>query len=357
MGIFRRKDRGATAVAEAEPEVSPVVAEARALEADGKIFEGIDLLTRANRESGDVEVEREIIAMRHRAGAMLVEAGDQNPSHPEPAADYEFRLNDRVPEVTPDELTPEILRAAILKYGCLKVTGVMDEATAASLADDIDHAFEIRGRLSDGKEVDPTRIYEEFQPREPYQVQYVERHWVALAGGVLAADSPKMFFEMVDSLEQAGVRDVVEGYLGERAAISAQKCTLRKADPSIKGGWHQDGKFLGDVRALNVWLSLSRCGDVAPSMDIVPVRLDDFVAAGVNEGDLHYQVTDETAEEAAGETGVVRPIFNPGDVLLFDEMFLHQTGSDPSMPNPRYAIESWFFGPSAFPEEYAPIAF
>ena len=92
-------------------------------------------------------------------------------------------------------------------------------------------------------------------------------------------------------------------------------------------------------------------------MDIVPVRIDEFVAAGVNEGDLHYQVTDETAAEAAGETGIVRPIFNPGDVLLFDEMFLHQTGSDPSMPNPRYAIESWFFGPSAFPEEYAPIAF
>ena len=153
-------------------------------------------------------------------------------------------------------------------------------------------------------------------------MQYVERHWVALAGGVLAADSPKMFFEMVDSLEQAGVRDVVEGYLGERAAISAQKCTLRKAEPDVKGGWHQDGKFLGEVRALNVWLSLSRCGDVAPSMDIVPVRLDDFVAAGVNEGDLHYQVTDETAADAAGETGVVRPIFNPGDVLLFDEMFL-----------------------------------
>ena len=69
MGIFRRKDRGASAVAEAEPEPCPEVAEARALEADGKVFEGIDLLTRTNRESGDVEVEREIIAMRHRAGA------------------------------------------------------------------------------------------------------------------------------------------------------------------------------------------------------------------------------------------------------------------------------------------------
>ena len=45
-----------------------------------------------------------------------------------------------------------------------------------------------------------------------------------------------------------------------------------------------------------------------------------------------------------------------GDVLLFDDLFVHQTGSDPSMPNPRYAIESWFFGASGFPADYAPLA-
>ena len=52
----------------------------------------------------------------------------------------------------------------------------------------------------------------------------------------------------------------------------------------------------------------------------------------------------------------MRPIFEPGDALFFDELFLHQTGSDPSMPNPRFAIESWFFGASAFPGDYAPVA-
>ena len=52
----------------------------------------------------------------------------------------------------------------------------------------------------------------------------------------------------------------------------------------------------------------------------------------------------------------MRPIFEPGDALFFDEMFLHQTGSDPSMPNPRFAIESWFFGAHGFPADYAPLA-
>jgi hypothetical protein len=53
---------------------------------------------------------------------------------------------------------------------------------------------------------------------------------------------------------------------------------------------------------------------------------------------------------------VIRPIFEPGDALLFDELFLHKTGSDPATPNPRFAIENWFFGGSGFPSEYAPLA-
>ena len=62
-------------------------------------------------------------------------------------------------------------------------------------------------------------------------------------------------------------------------------------------------------------------------------------------------------EEVGRRRGVVRPIFEPGDVMLFDELYLHSTAADPSMPNPRYAIESWFFGPSGFPAEYVPIAY
>ena len=113
---------------------------------------------------------------------------------------------------------------------------------------------------------------------------------------------------------------------------------------------------MGDVRALNVWLSLSRCGDVAPGLDIVPKRVDHLVEAGTDGAALSYVIAPQKVEEAAGDTEIIRPIFEPGDVLLFDDLFLHQTGSDPEMPNPRYAIESWFFGASGFPADYAPLA-
>jgi hypothetical protein len=111
---------------------------------------------------------------------------------------------------------------------------------------------------------------------------------------------------------------------------------------------------MGDVRALNLWLSLSHCGDVAPGLDLVPRRLDDVVIE--TDRMLYVDEGRRTAERAAGDAPIVRPVFEPGDALVFDELFLHQTGSDPSMRNPRYAIESWFFGASGFPTEYAPIA-
>ena len=114
---------------------------------------------------------------------------------------------------------------------------------------------------------------------------------------------------------------------------------------------------MGNVRALNIWLSLSHCGDEAPGLEIVPRRLTGLVPAG-GEGAAHpNQVSPAAAEEAAGDVAILRPIFEPGDVLLFDDLFLHQTANDPAMPNIRYAVESWFFGSSAFPSDYVPLAF
>jgi hypothetical protein len=113
---------------------------------------------------------------------------------------------------------------------------------------------------------------------------------------------------------------------------------------------------MGDVRALNVWLSLSRCGDLAPGLDIVPRRIGHLLEAGTDGAPLSYVISPAKVEEEVGAEAVIRPIFEPGDILLFDDLFLHQTGSDPSMPNPRYAIESWFFGASGFPADYAPLA-
>jgi hypothetical protein len=34
---------------------------------------------------------------------------------------------------------------------------------------------------------------------------------------------------------------------------------------------------------------------------------------------------------------------------------MRKTAPEPDMPQPRFAVENWFFGPSDFPAEYIPL--
>lgn len=331
----------------------PELAEADRLATGGQLRDAIEILTQANRTARNPEIERRLRHIRCLAGTEMLSNPLTEPRFPEPASELPSPgPQSRVPEVGPGELDAELLRAAILEHGCLLVRGLIDEGQARQMAEGIDRALETHAGLGRG-ESDPDGYYDELVIEPPV----IGRPWVTNNGGILAADSPRLMFEMLECFEWAGLRSVIESYLGEPPAISAEKCTLRRATAEGLKAWHQDGKFLGDVRALNVWLSLSRCGDVAPGLDIVPRRLDQHAESGGEGSIVHIEVSQALAEDLAGEVGVVRPIFNPGDALLFDELFLHSTGSDPEMPAPRHAIESWFFGPSAFPEDYVPIAF
>jgi hypothetical protein len=358
--IFRSKKRANGAQGEPEraagdegERASAIAAVAERLPSLEELLAELDDSTRANRDERDLEADRRIIRLRHLAGIQLLDRAPADPQFAAPDADVLPNGGGPV-EIGPEELTPELLRAAILRDGCLLVRGLVGREEALRLAEEIDRAFDARTALSAGSSA-AAGYYEEFEP-DPSFHQLIKRDWIEAGGGVLAADSPRVLIDTLDALERVGFPGVVHGYLGERAAMSAQKTTLRKADPGVPGAWHQDGKFLGDVHALNLWLSLSRCGDEAPGLDIVPRRLDGLVATGTEGTFFDDQVSDEIARQAADGVGIVRPIFEPGDALLFDDLFLHKTGSDPEMPNPRYALESWFFGPSAFPSEYSPIA-
>jgi hypothetical protein len=43
--------------------------------------------------------------------------------------------------------------------------------------------------------------------------------------------------------------------------------------------------------------------------------------------------------------------------LFFDERFLHRTAVSETMTQERYAIESWFFAPSHYPDDQLPVVF
>jgi hypothetical protein len=342
--LFRRKKAAA-------PAAEPAVAAGRSTP---ELLAEIDELTRTNRETPDAEREVRLVELRHAAGIRHHEDPQPGAPYPEPAFDRLPDRNGDLAGVSPDQLSPELIRAGILRDGCLLVRGLVDSDVAAQIAHDIDRAFEARDASVGGGTGDPA-FYSEFVPAPAFR-ESLGRDWIAGGGGLWAADSPHLLFEMLDTFDRAGLNDAIRGYLGEPPVISVQKCTLRRVDPDAGRGWHQDGAFMGDVRALNVWLSLSHCGDEAPGMDVVPRRLDHIVPTGTEGAMFEWSVAEPVAQEAAGEAGVIRPIFEPGDVLLFDEMFLHSTAAEPEMRKSRWAIESWFFGASASPAEYSPLA-
>ena len=72
---------------------------------------------------------------------------------------------------------------------------------------------------------------------------------------------------------------------------------------------------------------------------------------------IRHGSVDQRIAVIATLTRNFRPVFAPGDAIFFDHMNLHRTGSRPEMTEPRFAVESWFFGPSAFPEGYTALAF
>ncbi len=163
----------------------------------------------------------------------------------------------------------------------------------------------------------------------------------------------------MEAFEAGNLRVPITEYLGERPALTIDKCTLRRVPLGLSGAdWHQDGRFFGeDMRTVNVWMSLSPCGGDRPSpgLDLIPRRINEIVQTGDN-GSIFYWTVGNDLVESQGMV-VERPIFDPGDALLFDEYLLHRTAIDPGMTEERYAVETWFFAPSAYPDKYPPILF
>src|SRR5438477_48088 len=167
----------------------------------------------------------------------------------------------------------------------------------------------------------------------------------------------RAFAELVRSRTPGPAVPVVAAYLGERPALSVEKCALRRADASLHPStWHQDGAFLGlGIRTLDVWLALSPCGRDAPGLDVIPLRLDRVLPTGEPGTFFEWTVAQETIARELPDATPWRPAFEEGDALLFDHLLIHRTAADPAMPHVRYAIESWFFAPSTYPRTSTPL--
>ena len=248
--------------------------------------------------------------------------------------------------------TAEAVRASIAIYGCALLPSFLPEATVSDLRAGIDwaiRAFDQRKEVNDPEWFHPFDLPGENLPD-------YRRAFNRSAGSVWASDSPGMLARFIEAYAAAGVFTLLTDFFGERPVVSVNKCTLRRLDANAAtGDWHQDGAFMGgqDIRSLNVWAALSDCGIDAPGLDLVPTRLP-LLPVGTEGSNFDWSVSPAEISQHT-DVPVIRPDFRAGDVMMFDHRFLHRTAGDPSMTRPRYAIESWFFPPSEYPENQVPI--
>jgi hypothetical protein len=328
---------------------------------DGRALVAVDLLTQENRSRPNGEVEARLVELRNLAFAELGEPGSDfaRPASSGPVADP---ASDGVPAVALTELTAPVIRAAFLSHGCLIVRGLVARERAAELQAGIDRVFDGRDAGVDGAPVEETAPwYRPFVPDDAYAASVsLGRGFVGKGSGIWTADSPRLLFDLLETFEEAGLRRTITEYLGERAALSVNKGTLRRAAPKVgTEWWHQDGAFLGaGIRSINIWLSLNPSGIDAPGLEVVPKRLDEIVDKGTEGADFDWSVGDAVVERVS-DGNLARPVFEAGDAMLFDHLFLHRTGTTPEMTKTRYATETWFFAPSAYPDpqEQVPLAF
>ena len=334
--------------------VRDLLSEADQLDRVGRAPEAIEVLTAANRALPRAEVEARLVELRADAFATL-DRTHGRPEWPPPCPDPFPEVVGMPPEINRRDLTPDIVAGAMLHHGSLIVREVVGPAQLALLQGAIRNAFASRQAYVDG-----TAGPDDAAWYTPYARG---RHHEAFgtARFVRIIDSPRTLYLLLEIYREAGLIDVLQEHLGERPALSAHKCALRCMTPEPaeeSHDFHQDGSFMGaDLRTVNVWLPLMDCGGDAPraGLDLVPRRVDHILETGVDGAIFDWTISESVVDRAAGGVGVVRPVFHAGDAMLFDQFMVHRTGLTPGMDQERMAVESWFFAPSAYPDDHVPL--
>ena len=194
-----------------------------------------------------------------------------------------------VPEVQARDLSATCVASALHHHGSLVVRGLLDEGTV-------------------------TRIRAHLHPDSLRVVVPV------------SAEVDAMVAVVASAYESSGLVRVVRDYLEEPPVADAARIVVRRVSRENSGlGWHQDGQFYGICAALSVWTPLDDCAQEGPSISFVPRRVDHVITP---ERGLR---SDPKMKEAVSELLAGRPFVEPalraGDVVLFDELTVHRSGS------------------------------
>lgn len=344
------------AATDRSPRLAGVVTAAGQLESEGRFLEAARLLETVRQRDRDPGIDVRVVQLRHQAFA---EVRSGSPAAPPNDVPDLFPGVVGPPEIASSEVTVEHLRSAVRHHGCLLVRGILAESHVVQLRADIDNAFTAFDAHRAGTPLSETSPW--YMPLRPEygadDLDPVAEYFLRTAGGVYAGSSPRSFIDYLEILTELGMIDLARSYLGEPPVMSLNKSVLRRIGGGAQPTWHQDGSYLGeDIQALNLWMALSSCGGETEVMglDLVPRPMDGLAPMGTHDAVHPRSIAQAVVDELAQDAPVVRPVFEPGDGLLFDQVFVHRSDVRP-LPTERYAIESWFFAPSTYPSNLVPI--
>lgn len=164
--------------------------------------------------------------------------------------------------------------------------------------------------------------------------------------------------QVLQALQQAGWRAPIAQALNvppDQLACNLSRCHVRTGRPPNL--WHQDGALGHDFIAVpeppreallsmvTCWIALTPCGEQAPGLE--------WVAAPLNRLLPVVALEDAAVQACFAEHAFVRPVLQPGDVVLFTADCLHRTHLTPQMQQRRLSIELRFLDARALPVRLA----
>ncbi|MCR9107073.1 MAG: phytanoyl-CoA dioxygenase family protein [Gammaproteobacteria bacterium] len=268
-----------------------------------------------------------------------------------------------IPHIERDELNAQVLRAAVLEHGALLVRNFFPEALIQALPHMIDRVLECvelprkQKRQLRSHYYNPPDNLVSIMPEGAMELGAL-RVFNAKVGAAMCAEAPSVAEALLELFDAVELKRLISEYLNEAPCLSVKKWVIRRsALPVDEAGWHQDGAFMGtNINSINLWMPLTTCGGDtgAPGMDVVPQRLYDVASA--QGASFDWSVSDDHVNTAFAMNQPVAPVFHAGDAFFFDHLYLHRTQFRKDFTRPRYAIESWFFGASAFSKSQVPLA-
>ena len=126
-----------------------------------------------------------------------------------------------IPIVAVDDLDATVMRSAIVHHGAIVVRNLLSSARCASLCDAIDKSWEAIARYQAAGETNPAW----FDPIQAsgYGADMQSRMWGLKSGTAYVADSPRLFFELIEAFDDIGMKEIVGDYFGEPPCSHSRK--------------------------------------------------------------------------------------------------------------------------------------